>query len=203
MSTQRIPSSVAQGKRPPFPKGVFIGTIEAAKTDWSQDQTKMVVLVTLTNNSPADSESPQVGARKKMQRIQIIDRLKDAKESVALVDVTDFNDISVPISIQRSATLVTQLALALGAAKAVEGGDVDLDTEQFLEALTSGAFNGREVVFEVNHREWKSKTTGSSGVSDDIVHFASADAVQVPVDAEESPAPAEAPKPALSGMRTR
>ena len=138
------------------------------------------------------------GARPYRVRIPVI------WDGVGLVDVEEFND-DVPFVLQRSASLISQLAVALGAARMdAATHDIDFDMEAFLEELEEDVYKNEAVMFEVQHREWTSKDKKRSGVSDDPSSFAPAEAldedepeeVAEEVEAEETPEPPKkAPKP--------
>jgi hypothetical protein len=192
----RIPAHVAAGRRAPFPAGVFLGELAKVQDSWSDDKTGLALLLTFTNVTPFDAESPQVGARPKTQRIQVI------FDNQSLVDVTDFND-DVPLALQNAATLVTQMAEALGLVKPNADGSVDFELEPFLNDLMAGAFNGSALVFEVRHRQWKSKKTGNSGTDDSICAFKAAGEATNPGTAEAAaaPVPPTTPTAALRGRK--
>lgn len=177
----KVPSYVRTGKRAPFPAGTFIGQLTKVTDQWSDDQADLALLLEFRNITPADANSPNVGARPKMQRIQCI------FEKQALAEIPDFSDENIPMTLRSSATLVIQLAEAFGVAQkpATDTQDSDFEFEPFLTDLAAGVYNNRTVIFEVANRAWKSKKTGSSGIDDSIKGFKSADA--------DAPATAAAP----------
>lgn len=71
--------------------------------------------------------------------------------------------------ILRDAAVFTNLALALG--QAFEEGGYVSPSDDFLEQLRDGAFNGHKVIVEVKHNAWKSKDGSKSGVNVDIEAF--------------------------------
>ena len=146
----RIPAHVASGRRAPFPAGVFTGKLTKCDENWSEDKTGLAYVITFSDNAPFDADSPDVGARPKMQRLQII------FNNVSLVDIVEFDD-KVPFALANAATLITQLAEALGVVQPDADGSVDLDIEPFLQDLMAGAFDGSVVVFEVKHRAYASR----------------------------------------------
>lgn len=146
----RIPAHVASGRRAPFPAGVFMGEITKVDENWSEDKTGLALVVTLSNITPFDADSPEVGARPKMQRLQVI------FNNQSLVDIVEFTD-DVPFALANAATLVTQLAEALGVVQPNIDGSVDFEMEPFLNSLMAGEFLGNQVVFEVKHRAYASR----------------------------------------------
>ena len=198
-----IPAHVATGRRSPFPAGVFAGTLKDVKENWSEDKTGLFLLLTLGDVTPADEKSPNVGSRPKIQRLSII------FDNVSVVDIEVFDD-NVPMTLSQSAGLITMLAKAFGVAVANADGSVDYDMGEFLEDLMGKVYNGKNVIFEVQNRSWKSKKTGNSGIDDSIIVFRMMDdgvapAPEAPAPAEEAPAPAPVATPATSlrGARTR
>ena len=207
----RVPSNVAAGRGSPFPQGVFLGSLGEVTTRWSDDQKNMDVILTFAENTPFDEDSPNVGARTKRQRVTLI------FQGQALVDVEEFTD-DVHVALQRSATLLTQTALALGFATLNEDKSVDIDLEAFLEQLTNNVFKGEVVVFEVRHRGYASREAQAAAkasgkkvqndrISDDVVSIQAAlDKDPAPAETFEEAAGEEAtptPAAALSGLRKR
>ena len=207
MAQQRIPAHIAGGRRSPFPKGVFVGTLNKVEDRWSDDKTDMALNLTFNNITPIDG--PQVGSRHKFQRLQVI------FDGQSLVEIEDWTEGKVPLALVDAAGLVTMLEEALGFALRNAGGENVADNEQFLEQLMAGVYNGRAVGFEVQNRTWKSKKTGKSGIDDSCIRFFAFDdgsgqtaAPAAPAPESPAPAPAEglaaaSPAAALKGLRTR
>lgn len=209
----RIPGSL--GKQQPFPQGTFIGTLSEAKGEWYASDGKNApdtkdcyrVVVTLKEITPADSDSPNVGNRPCLQRIDVIRPRPNVtpKQYVSIVDVTEWDD-TVPFGLQQSAALLRDLAVSLEAAALTEDGDVDLDLEQFIEGLTGGVFKGQSVKFAVSQRTYDSKTEKDAKgnarkvTASNISAFAPVNPVAQAAPSEEAPA-AEAP--AARSLRTR
>jgi hypothetical protein len=154
----RYSSNVVEGKSPPFPAGVFVGKLTEAKEEWySSDKTnpdgKDSVRLNLTFKeiTPLDG-APQVGTRPLGQRIDVVVK----KQSI--VEIEDLEDPAVPFNLRQSATLVIQLALALGVATRNGDGTLDFEMGPFLEALSAGNFTNQSVRFAVEQRQYGSKT---------------------------------------------
>lgn len=66
---------------------------------------------------------------------------------------------------QRSAALLTNLALALGETEDVEiEGEMYVQTKEgFLDSLKAGEYNTREIGYKLFHREWASKEKKADG----------------------------------------
>lgn len=198
----KVPGHVAQGRRAPFPPGIFVGSLKAAQANYDESGTA-ALLLTFRDIAPGDADSPNVNGRPKSQRVQIIDKNpKNPEELVMLADIAEFND-DVPLSLQRSATLLTQLALAFGVGTASPNGDVDVDMGTFLEDLENNVYADADVVFEVTHRPWypkgAKKVEENKRVSDDIIRFAAVQAAE----AAPAPAPVAAAPAATAGARLR
>jgi len=146
----RLPSYIVEGRRPPFPAGIYVGNVGDVTTNWSEDQKNLTLNLALVENTPFDEETPQVGGRQKFQRIQLI------ADGVALADLEAFDD-DTPLPLQQSAKLVSQLAFALGIGAQDADKSMELDVEAFLEQLTAGVFKGQPVKFEIRHRAYASR----------------------------------------------
>lgn len=154
----RIPQHIVDGKSPPFPAGTFEGALGEVKDEWypsdrkNKPDTNDSFRLAIGFTDIATLDGPTVGKRPLIQRIDII------RAGHSLVDVTEFND-DVPFSLRQSATLLSQLAIAVGAATpAADGSGLDVNMEQFIEQLQAKLFQGRRVVFEVQQRTYDSKT---------------------------------------------
>lgn len=172
----RVPGSVVDGRGQPFPQGVFLGRLAKNEEKWSEDGKNLDYILTFQDNTPLTPESPGVGARPFVQRVTVI------FQNQSIVDVAEFTE-NTPFALQRTATVVTQLALALGYATRAEDGSVDFNIEEFLENLQAGAYKDRQIGYEVRHRAWKAKgknpdgtpKTGS-GVNAEAIRFFAAEA---------------------------
>lgn len=200
-----VPAHVASGRRAPFPAGTFLGNLSKVEENWSEDKTGFALLLTFTDITPFDADSPQVGARPKMQRIPVI------FNNQSLVDIVEFTD-DVPFALSNAAKLVTQLGGALGLIRPNMDGSVDFDMEPFLNDLMAGAFNGSTVVFEVKHRAYASreakmaaKQTGKKPdldrLDDSIDGFRALENQVEEQAAPEPEAPAPAPVAPASALR--
>lgn len=161
MST-RVPANVVDGKSPPFPMGAFVGTLTEIKDAWSEDQKNLDFATTFKDNVSTDG-TVNVGKRPFTQRIPVISK----DESV--VDVQDWENTS--FILRRGATLLTQLAIAVGAVSKNEDGSADVNMEEFLQSLKAGLYNGRQIGFEVIHENWTSKDKKRSGTSARVANF--------------------------------
>lgn len=166
-TTNRIPDSVVTG-RSPFPAGVYRGNLDSAAERSTKDkegnETGVFVDVVFKDNQTIDGKT-QVGARPYRQSFAII------QKGLSLVDITEYSD-ETPFMLRRSAGLLAQLALALGAAsRDAETNDVVFDMNTFLEDLQHGVYKGRPVLFEVQNRAYKRKD-GTPAVDDSAQRFA-------------------------------
>jgi hypothetical protein len=160
-----VPQNILEGKGLPFPAGTYISADNTVTQVWNEDKTNLDFVLKLQENKPI--EGSEVGKRPMTQRITVIFK------NQSVVDVKAFDE-NTPFALQRSATLLSQLAVALGVAtprSAAEGGGVVFDIENFLAGLASGLYTKQTVGFEVYHRPWKSKKTGNSGTSAEISKF--------------------------------
>ena len=203
----RVPGSVATGKRPPFPEGTFAGTLTDVKEAWNDDQNACDLLLTFSENTAV--EGPEVGARPKMQRITVVYHDGDSGHaSVPLADIEEFTD-DTPFRLRDAATLLTQLAVAIGAAAPEENNDVEFDMGQFIESLTGGVFKGETVIYGVRHRYAKTDKKKERPF-DNIVSFKSAEEpeedlpiVTAPEPVPPAPVAKSAAKINLTGGRKR
>lgn len=149
MSDVTVPRNVIEGRSAPFPAGVYLGRLNEAKEAWSEDQKSLNVSVQIRDITALDG--PNVGARPYSQRLAIV------AKGYNVVDLKDFTDDNIPFPIRTSAGLLTQIAIAFGAATVTpEGARVDLD--RFLQDLVAGAYKDRVVQFSVEQRSFDSKT---------------------------------------------
>lgn len=146
----RVPGNVVDGRSSPFPQGNFLGTLGEVKENWSEDGKNLDYTIALNSITPIDPQSPQVGARPFTTRITVI------FQNQSIVDLIEFTD-TTPFALQRAASVASQLAVSLGYATRGTDGSVDFNTEEFLENLLTGSYKGRQVGFEVTHRNWTSK----------------------------------------------
>jgi len=195
----KVPGNVVEGRGTPFPQGSFVGKLQKVDTAYSSSdranapdaKDNMEFVLTFNENAPADTESPNVGARPFTQRLTIIFK------NQSLVDLTEFTD-DTPFALRRAAGLIAQLAVALDAPCTVgEDKSVTFDVNALLEGLQAGLYNGRQLGFTVTHRGWSSKKTGNSGTSAEASRFFGVEASSN-VIAPEPTAPV-----ALGGMRSR
>src|SRR5690606_7321809 len=100
---------------------------------------------------------PDVGSQKVFVDFVVRDGKVEITDAAAIPDTS--------WQMQRSAALLVNLALALGATNEVEyNGQTYLETTpDFLDQLRNGDFKGARVGFRVVHRKWESKATGKSG----------------------------------------
>ncbi len=115
--------------------------------------------------TPADEDSPEVGARPYRYRCTIVNN------GVAVWDIEEFND-DTDFRLAQSAGLLSQLALALGAAEMLENQDVDLDAEAFCDDLLGEVYVGEEVIVTVGNRPYKNRA-GEDMIDDGPRGFAS------------------------------
>jgi len=151
----RVPSHIVDGKGSPFPQGIFLGRLAEVKDEWTEDNTGLEYILTFRDNTSVSPNPVTVGARPFTQRITVIFK------GQSIVDLVEFGE-TTPFALQRAATTITQLALALGYATRAADRSVEFNTEEFLENLLSGAYKDRQVGYEVTHRTWKSKTQKNS-----------------------------------------
>lgn len=152
----RVPGHVVDGRGQPFPQGNFLGRIKEVKDNWSEDGKTCDYLLTLGDNTPIDEKSPNVGARPFITRLTVV------FQNQSIVELVEFTE-KTPFALQRTAGMVSQLAVALGYAARATDGSVDFNTEEFLENLLSGAYKDRQIGYEVRHRGWKSKEKNADG----------------------------------------
>lgn len=166
----RVPGHIVDGKGQPFPQGTWLGRLDSVKDEWTEDNSGLEYILTLRDNTPVDPSAPNVGARPFTQRVTVIFK------NQSIVDLVEFGE-TTPFALQRAATTVAQLAIALGYTTRSADGSVDFNTEEFLENLLSGAYKDRQVGYEVTHRNWKSKTqknadgTAKTGISAEAGRF--------------------------------
>jgi hypothetical protein len=156
----KFPQSIRDGKSPPFPAGSFVGSLSDITQDWyaadrnaPDKKDSMRFVLTLKEITPLP-ESPVVGARPCIQRVDIVHK------GTSIVDIHDWEDSSVAFQLRQSGTLLIQLAEALGIAS--DNPEDDFDLNAFLEALTSGVYKNRTVGFSVEQRTYDSKTLKNS-----------------------------------------
>ncbi len=149
-----------------FPAGEYAGTIEEVRTRPFPDYVDPVsrpkggyassdgeiLSIQLGENRALNNESADPGNQKMFVDFVIRDG------DVAIDSGPNIDDRSWQM--QRSATLLTNLALALGATSEVTGEDGDtyvVTVDNFLSELRDGNLNGTNVGFTTYHRPWEKK----------------------------------------------
>lgn len=169
MSNNRVPDSVVTG-RSPFPAGVYRGRLDSAaervQKDKDGNEKAVFVDVVFRDNVTIDGVA-SVGARPYRQSFAII------MNGQSLTDITEYSE-ETPFLLRRSAGLLAQLALALGAAsRDSDTNDVLFDINALLEDLQHGVYKDKMVMFEVQNRAYKRKD-GTPGMDDSALRFAQA-----------------------------
>src|SRR5512147_1536986 len=160
-----VPQNVLEGKGLPFPAGTYLSAENQVTQLWNEAKDTLEFVVKLSGNTPI--EGSDVGKRPMTQRITVIFK------NQSVVDVKNFDE-NTPFALQRAASVLGQLALALGVAQPRPEGGVAFDIENFLAGLASNLYAKNTIGFEVQHRPWTSKKTGKSGISAEITKFMAA-----------------------------
>jgi len=163
----RVPNAVVQNRPSPFPAGTYFGKIQEVNDRRNEDETWIMLTIVFNEVTPADDDSPEVGARPYRFRPTIVNN------GVAIWDIEEFTE-DTDFRLRQSAGLLAQLALALGAAKVLSNQDVDFDAESFCDDLIGEVFVGEEVMVTVNNRPYKARD-GSDRVDDGPSAFAALD----------------------------
>ena len=142
----RIPRRIVDNRPQPFQPGVYMGELTEVQEQWSDDKKNLELVMIFTNNTAVDGDWDP-GNRRFYQRANII------RDGMSMVDVEAFDD-NVHYALQRAASLLGQMAVAVGAAN-VENGDVLVEWDSFLENLQNGMFKGKKVLYQVYHRTYK------------------------------------------------
>jgi hypothetical protein len=162
MSTVTVPSYLAEGRRKPFPPGLWMGKFAPTESSWSEDGKDHRLRVTLT-----DMTKPETGEKSPRDYTFTIVVVQNG---VSILQVTDFDDETVAFPLRRSAGLVASLAAALGQAAVTPQG-VQVDMNAFLTALADNQFVGLPVMVEVGNRTYTSKRTNQEVVDDSPIRF--------------------------------
>ncbi len=164
----KVPNDVADNKSPIFPAGTYVGELGDIEDRWvGEGQNGLFVRTLLTNISPADDSSPEVGARTMREDICFM------LEGDSLFDYEEI-DGETPFLFRRGAGLLASLATATGAAARSDDG-IDFDAQTFGEGLRNNDFTGEKVKFQVTHRNRKRKDTGTTVREAQISRFATLD----------------------------
>lgn len=163
-----------------FPEGQWVVEIEEVR---SKEPPEFMLEVrgnkARVGGAPAELLGVQLG-----KAIALNDGQEDAGNQKLFADLIvmdsgrsiqdlDFNATSgLGWGIQRDAALYVNLALALGQAYEADGGVSASD--DFLDRLRNGDFNGHKVIVDVKHNAWKSKDGSKSGTNVDIQAFSPA-----------------------------
>jgi hypothetical protein len=161
----------------PFAEGDFIGVIEEVRIrtfpDWidpSQNRGYAstdgeIVSIQLGSNTNTTPGGANVGGRKMF--VDFVTRDGDVEVSAG----PDIPEASWQM--QRGATMLARLAAALGATEEVELDEETYVTtsDDFLDTLRAGGFNGQKVGFTVAHRKWTSKDKTKTGTEASVREF--------------------------------
>lgn len=171
------------GGKTVFPEGSFVGTIEEVRTrafpDWINPSTNPrggyastdgeTLSIQLGGNVNLDEGGASAGNQKMFIDFVIRDGDVTVEAGPEIPEVS--------WQMQKSAALLTNLALALGATEEIEdeAGNVFITTtEDFLSSLQSGALTGSRVGFTTYHRPWTSKA-GKTGTEVNTSEFFAAE----------------------------
>jgi len=167
--TDQAEAPVGDGVDTPFPKGQWQGEIcgihmgdlppwvgtEGAGYVAENPEDGVVLSIELGNNKSLDGQDSFGYDRKHFVPFVI----KDGDETLETIDVSDRKSKSWQL--QRSARLITNLAMALGETEELEteeGVMMTVVAEDFLDNLKSGVFNGgTEIAFTTTHKNYKSR----------------------------------------------
>jgi len=125
-----------------------------------------ILSIEIGDNAPLGEGMEDFGARKRFVDFVIRDG------DVGIDAAPDIPAASWQL--QRSAALLANFALALGATDEVtdEAGDVFVATaEDFLDQLRDEELNGATVGYTISHRKWTSKDGAKSGTEDSVTAF--------------------------------
>lgn len=146
----------------PFPN--FIGKdIEDGKERGYSSGDGEILSIEIGSNVPLKEGMEDYGARKRFVDFVI----RDGTATVSDVIPED------SWQMQRSAALLANLALALGATEELTDDQENVfvvTSEDFLETLKGEGFNSQIVGYTVAHRPWTSKE-GKKGTDDEVTEF--------------------------------
>jgi len=168
--TAQAEAPVGDGGGSTFPKGGWQGTIEEVRVrelpEWAEIEGRgygcadgEVLSIQFGSNQPLEDQD-DIGAKKHFVDFVI----RDGDETPETVDVTERKCDCWQL--QKGTRLLANLGMAMGETEVLETEDGDSVTavsEDFLDNLREGAFEGTSVAFTIGHRPWKSKENGSSG----------------------------------------
>lgn len=153
-----------------FPEGSFIGTIDEIRVREFPDfidptgnrgyssTDGEILSIQIGEISSMETDGPDVGNAKHFVDFIVRDGNVEITEGPGIPEKS--------WQMQKSAAMLTNLAIALGATEEVEGEDGTVyvaTTDDFLDTLRDGGFKGSKVGFVTRHRNWTSKKTGKTG----------------------------------------
>jgi len=165
--TSQAEAPVGSGDTP-FPKGEWQGTIDAVHIQelppWAGDENRgyasesgVVLSLEIGSNQPLNGQD-DIGNRKHFVPIVV----QDGHETPETIDVMERKSDSWML--QRGTRLLANLGMALGETEELEteeGAAMTVVSEDFLDNLRAGAFDGTSVSFGISHRPWAKN--GKSG----------------------------------------
>lgn len=139
-----IPTNVVDNSYAVFPEGFYTGALTSAEVrDPKSDGSWLTLKVGLGEVTPNEGTADPGRASFKGD-------LTIRTDGHDILEIEDFSNREIPFSLVRSAGLIAGIAEALGVASR-EGGNVDVDIREVVEALTEGNFSGERVSFQVTH----------------------------------------------------
>ena len=170
--TIMVPKTQAEapsaGRDNVFPEGNWIGTIDTTRSrsfpEWVTEKSGYaskdgeILSIQLGNNVSADGADASPGA----QKVFVDFVVRDGNASIE--DGANIPDASWQL--KKSAAMLTNLALALGATEDVEleGETYVAVVDGFLDQLRDQELDGASVGFNVKHRKWEKKGDGGKVV---------------------------------------
>lgn len=166
----KVPKKLVDQEREPFPPGIFDGELvkfELRKevSEETGEITRAALRPSFVNLTPVDEKTPHPGNRPFTgfgAEIPIV------HDGISLLEIEENGGIvdwdSLPYSLQRGATLLTQAALAFGWAKRDEAGNALVPFKEFLEVALAedSPFNGRKLRIRVTNRTPSKRADGSA-----------------------------------------
>lgn len=151
---KRYSRSAVQGGGGNFPEGTYRGTIAEIQETQNEEGTWGSIAFQLVNNTAVEAER-EPGARPHFVRVTVFGTTQDKKgrdQKVLVADV-DPDDEAIDFGLRKAVSQWLQLAQQLGRATALPDGGVEMDgeLEGFIEEFKYGAFEGKEVEFQVTH----------------------------------------------------
>jgi hypothetical protein len=148
-----VPKAVVDNEYSTFPEGVYLGEFQfiddSSNGEKGSDNWRFSLKVGFGNLKAANAETPDPGNRPFLSDIVVV------WDGNSVVEVETAEELdALPYMAQRGVGYLSQLAVAVGASKRDEDGNVGVDLKPFVDEIRAHKYDGRPVAVKVEHFEF-------------------------------------------------